>query len=322
MVIKKTFRFHLVALITVAIWGTTFVSTRVLITSGLTPVDIFFYRFVLAWFCIGFIAPKKLFADTVMDEFWFAAAGFCGGALYFVTENTALGLTLVSNVSLIVCISPLLTAFLVVLFYRNEKVRKTLLIGSVMALAGVALVVFNGHFILKLSPAGDLLTVVAAFAWAFYCLILKRFDLRYPILFVTRKVFFYGVVTLLPFMPFLPLHMDWAILLQPSVIANLLFLSLVASMLCFIMWNMAVKELGAVLATNYIYIVPLVAMIASSIVLKEPVNAVMLGGCVLILAGVFWGQRRSETKVGLSEYHQQGGQYQNRQTTDMKTNRG
>lgn len=292
MAIKKTFWFHLVALVTVAIWGTTFVSTKVLIASGLTPVDIFFYRFVLAWFCIGFIAPKKLFADTLADELGLAAAGFFGGALYFVTENTALELTLVSNVSLIVCISPLLTAFLVILFYRNEKVRKTLLAGSVMALAGVALVVFNGHFILKLSPAGDLLTVAAAFSWAFYCLILKWFDQRYPTLFITRKVFFYGVVTLVPFMPFLPLRIDWTVLSRPPVIVNLLFLSLIASMLCFILWNMAVRELGAVLATNYIYIVPLVAMITSAIVLGEPVNAVMLAGCVLILAGVFLGQRR------------------------------
>ncbi len=287
------FRFHLIALITVAIWGTTFVSTKVLIRYGLTPADIFLYRFVLAYLCIGLIAPRRLFADNLKDELGLMAAGFCGGSLYFVTENTALQLTLVSNVSLIVCIAPLLTAFLVVLFYRNEKMRLTLLSGSVMALAGVALVVFNGHFILKLSPVGDVLTVAAAFSWAFYCLILKRFDLRYPTLFITRKVFFYGIVTLIPFLPFTPLEGKIALLVQPAIWINLLFLSLVASMLCFIMWNLAVKELGAIAATNYIYLVPLVAMITSALLLDEPVNAVMLSGCALILAGVFLGQRRA-----------------------------
>lgn len=300
MVLKRTFLFHLVALVTVMIWGTTFVSTKVLITSGLTPVDIFFYRFVLAYISIWFISPKKLFSDSIKDECWFAVAGFCGGALYFITENTALELTLVSNVSLIVCISPLLTAFLVILFYRSERVRKTLLAGSVMALFGVALVVFNGQFILKLSPVGDLLTVAAAFSWAFYCLILKRFDLRYPTLFITRKVFFYGVVTLLPFIFIMPLHFDTVILMQLPVITNLLFLSFVASMLCFIMWNMAVKELGAVLATNYIYIVPLVGMATSAIVLGEPINVIMLIGCVLILVGVFLGQYRKKNTQSLT----------------------
>ena len=78
------------ALVTVSIWGTTFVSTKVLIQHGLSPVDIFVYRFVLAYVCICFLAPKRLFADSIKDELWMVGAGFCGGALYFVTENTAL----------------------------------------------------------------------------------------------------------------------------------------------------------------------------------------------------------------------------------------
>ena len=296
MTSKHTIWYHLMALVTVSIWGTTFVSTKVLIHHGLTPVDIFVYRFVLAYVCIWFLAPKRLFADSFRDEMWMVAAGFCGGALYFVTENTALGLTLASNVSLIVCIAPLLTAFLVVLFYKNEKLRKSLILGSVMALIGVGLVVFNGHFVLKLSPAGDLLTAAAAFSWAFYCLILKRLDTRYPTLFITRKVFFYGVVTVVPFMAVDPVHWDTAILVQPVVWMNLLFLALIASMLCFIMWNVAVKELGAIHATNYIYIVPLVAMLTSWLLLDEPITVMTIGGCVMILAGVWLAERRPAAK--------------------------
>ena len=296
MTSKHTIWYHLMALVTVSIWGTTFVSKKVLIQHGLSPVDIFVYRFVLAYVCICFLAPKRLFADSIKDELWMVGAGFCGGALYFVTENTALGLTLASNVSLIVCISPLLTAFLVVLFYRNEKLRKSLIIGSIMALFGVGLVVFNGHFVLKLSPAGDLLTAVAALSWAFYCLILKRLDTRYPTLFITRKVFFYGVLTVVPFMAFDPVHWDTAILVQPAVWMNLLFLSFIASMLCFIMWNVAVKELGAIHATNYIYIVPLVAMLTSWLMLDEPITVMTLGGCALILTGVYLAERRTAVK--------------------------
>ena len=111
-------------------------------------------------------------------------------------------------------------------------------------------------------------------------------------MFITRKVFFSGVVTVLPFLPVLPFGFDWRVLARTPVWTNLLFLSLVASMLCFITWNLVVREIGAVLATNYIYLIPLVAMLTSAIVLDEPVNAVMLLGCALILAGVFLGQRR------------------------------
>lgn len=63
-VIKSRFVYHLMAIITVAIWGTTFVSTKILIQHGLSPSDIFFYRFTLAYLCMWCISYKKLFANT------------------------------------------------------------------------------------------------------------------------------------------------------------------------------------------------------------------------------------------------------------------
>ena len=154
-----TYWYHLIAIITVIIWGTTFVSTKVLIHHGLSPVDILFYRFALAYICIWFISPKVLFARSKKDELMFVAAGLCGGSIYFITENTALGITLASNVSLIICTAPILTAFLSLLFYRQEKIKPNLIYGSVMALIGVAFVVFNGSFLLKINPLGDMLTL-------------------------------------------------------------------------------------------------------------------------------------------------------------------
>ena len=117
---KSKLIFHLIAIATVAIWGTTFVSTKILIQHGLTPSEIFFYRFVLAYICMWSISRKKLFANRIKDELLLFLAGLCGGTIYFLTENTALGITLASNVSLIVCTSPILTTFLSYLFKRKE----------------------------------------------------------------------------------------------------------------------------------------------------------------------------------------------------------
>ena len=167
---KSKLIFHLIAIATVAIWGTTFVSTKILIQHGLTPSEIFFYRFVLAYICMWSISRKKLFANRIKDELLLFLAGLCGGTIYFLTENTALGITLASNVSLIVCTSPILTTFLSYLFKRKEPFTRHLLYGSFMALIGVGLVVFNGSFILKINPLGDFLSLTAALMWAFYCL--------------------------------------------------------------------------------------------------------------------------------------------------------
>ncbi|MCC8063267.1 MAG: DMT family transporter [Rikenellaceae bacterium] len=289
---RGTARWHLMALVTVAIWGTTFVSTKILLGYGLTPAEILFYRFLLAYAAIWFFAPKVIRSRSWRDELLFVAAGLCGGSLYFVTENTALGITLASNVSLILSTTPILTALVWLLFHRRERLKADLAYGSLMALAGVALVVFNGSFILRINPAGDMLTLAAGLMWAFYCLILKRLQQEdYPILFVTRKVFFYGIVTLIPVLAVDPPAWNMKTVFSPVVLGNLLFLGLVASMLCYIMWNTAVARLGAIRATSYIYVVPLVTLVTSSIVLDERITWVALAGSALILCGVYVAER-------------------------------
>lgn len=285
--------YHALAIITVAIWGTTFISTKLLINNGLTPSEIFFYRFLLAYICIWSISYKRLFADNVKDEFLLLLTGLSGGTLYFLTENTALSITLASNVSLIVCTAPILTTLLFHFFGQREAFSRRVLYGSLMALAGVGMVVFNGSFILKISPAGDVLSLIAALMWALYCLVLKRLDGRYPVAFITRKVFFYGILTILPVFLSNPLVWDSALMLRPVVWGNLLFLGFVASMLCFISWNVCVKELGAVQSANYIYIGPPVTLLASAIIINESITWIAVAGCLLILCGVYWAERKT-----------------------------
>jgi drug/metabolite transporter (DMT)-like permease len=283
--------YHIMALFTVIIWGTTFISTKVLIKQGLSPEDILFYRFLIAYICIWTICPRKLFANNLKDELLFIAIGLCGGSLYFIAENRALGITLASNVSLIVCTASIFTAILSHLFIKGERFKKNLISGSFIALAGVAFVVFNGSFILKINPAGDILTITAALMWAFYSIILKRLDKKYSTLLITRKVFFYGIITLLPTFLISPLTTDTHILFQPTVLGNFIFLGVVASMLCYILWNMSIKHLGAVRTTNYVYIVPLVTLITSSIILNETITPFAIAGALLILSGVYIAEK-------------------------------
>ena len=214
-----------------------------------------------------------------------------------------LPITLASNVALLLATAPILTVLLSRLWLcRSERIGRPLAAGSVLALAGVALVVFNGSFILKIQPAGDLLTLAAALTWALYNICLKKLDGRHSTLEITRKVFFYGVVTLLPVFAFTPLRFDTALFRNPVVAGNLLFLGLVASLFCFAVWNTAVKHLGTVKTSNYIYLVPLVALISSAIVLNERITPVALGGAVLILGGVYIAENGRHIR-GLKPIH-------------------
>ena len=282
--------YHLLALLTVIIWGTTFVATKVLLQHGLGPIDIMFYRFLLAYFCLLVISHKRLWADNWKDEGMLMLAGLTGGTLYFIAENTAIGISQASNVALLVCTTPIFTALLTHFFYK-EPLRKNMMIGSFIALIGVGLVVFSGSVILKINPLGDFLSILASLMWAVYCLILKPLGNRYPTIFITRKVFLYSILSLLVYFLFDPLCMQADVLLQPVVMYNLLFLGIVASMLCFIAWNTAVKALGPSHTANYIYIQPMSTLVLSSIILSEVITLTSLIGAACIIGGIYLAEK-------------------------------
>ena len=288
----KNYIYHLIAILTVGIWGLTFISTKVLIEHGLSPQEIFLLRFLMAYLGIWFISPRKLFADNWKDELWLLWGGVTGGSFYFFTENTALEITLATNVAFIGCTAPLLTTILSLLIYKKEKATAGLVGGSLLALVGVALVVYNGHFILKISPLGDFLTLLAAFSWAFYSLIMKKMSGRYRTTFITRKIFFYGILTILPAFILHPWQFSLSGLWQPAVWMNLLFLGVLASLVCFVVWNIILKQLGTVRASNYIYLNPLFTLIGSAVLLDEQFTVMSLMGAMLILGGVYWAGKR------------------------------
>ncbi len=284
---------YVIAFAIVVIWGCTFVQTKLLINSGLCPEEIFFYRFMLAYLLMLPISGKKLMLDGWKDELIAISLGLTGGSLYFVTENYALAFGYCSNVALIVCLTPLITTLIVGCLYPSERIGRSGVVGSVVALVGMALVVFNGNFILKLSPLGDLLAFAACLCWALYSLAIKRLQGKYSNMLITRKVFGYGLLTMMPWLLFRGVNAEVLITGGTIVWGNLVFLGCVASMLCFLGWNWCLGKLGTVRATNLLYLNPVVAITTSALVLGENVTWIAICGAVLILIGLVCIDRKN-----------------------------
>lgn len=284
---------HLTALLVVMIWGETFVSTKMLLNAGLMPADIFFYRFLLAYVLTWFVSYKRLFCRNLTDELTTFALGVLGGSLYFLTENMALVYSTASNVAILLSSCPLLTALLLSIFYKSERLSKKQIFGSLLAFLGMVMVVLNGQLILHLNPRGDALAIGAAVCWAFYSLLMKRVMHKYSSWFISRKVFFYGLLTILPYYALVsPLNTDVNILSRPVVYGNLLYLGAVASMFCYIMWNWTLSKLGAVKATNYLYLQSLFTMLFASLILHERITWMAIGGAAILILGMIRAERK------------------------------
>ena len=298
----NTARGHLAALLTIAIWGTTFISTKVLL-EDFRPVEILFIRFVMGYLALWIACPRRLRGVTRRQEGSFALAGLCGVCLYYLLENIALTYTMASNVGVIISVSPCFTALLTHFLMRGEdRLRPTFFAGFAVAMAGICLISFNGSA-LALDLRGDLLALLAAFVWACYALLTRKISaLGHPTVLTTRRTFFYGLVFMLPVLALSGARPDLACLLDPVDLGNLLFLGLGASALCFVTWNLAVRHLGAVRTSVYIYLVPVITVVTSVLVLREPVTLRSAAGTLLTLAGLLVSEWRPAHRNGV-EHH-------------------
>lgn len=170
---NRTAAGHLAAFVTILIWGTTFISTKVLLRT-FSPVEILFIRFVMGYLALWLVCPRSLRLTSARQEGLYAAAGFCGVTMYYLLENIALTYTLASNVGVIISIAPFFTAILGWMFLGGERPRFRFFAGFLLAMAGISLISFGNEAALSLNPTGDLLAVAAAVIWAVYSTLTKK----------------------------------------------------------------------------------------------------------------------------------------------------
>lgn len=283
---KKSTIYYFIAVVVIFIWSITFISTKTLLNT-LSPSEIMFYRYIIAYISLILVYPKFNKSSGIKEESLFLLAGIFGGTIYFLAENYALKFSLASNVGLLVASAPLLTALVAHIFMKEEKASKRWYIGATIAFGGVFLVVFNGQFVLKLNPLGDFLAILAAFSWAIYSILIKKIGNIYNAIYITRKVFFYSIITMIPTLFFTDFKFELATLLDIRIISNILFLGILASSICFVLWNKVILYIGAVKANNFVYLIPFITMIASAIILDEPIKFIAILGGILIIFGVY-----------------------------------
>lgn len=288
---SSDFWYHVAAFAMIVVWGVSFLNTRVLLDAGLNPTEIFVARFTIAYMSLLLVSRFKVRFTGWRDELLFLVCGVAGGSAYFIAENTALKLTLISDVAVLVSTAPLTTALMGAIFYRDERITLLTGVGMVIAFIGSVMLALKDGLVWGDSILGDLLALLAAFVWAFYSMALKRLNRTYTTLFITRKLFFYGVLSALPLLFMEDTHLDWVTLHQPEVWGNLLYLGLICSLAAYFIWGITVKRIGAVRASNYFYLSPIISMIAAAIWFGERTNAIAYVGCVLILAGVIMAEK-------------------------------
>ena len=285
-------------------WGITFVCTKHLLIY-FSAFEILFIRFVLAYLFLWVLYPRRL-KLSAKENLLLALAGLTGVTLYQFTENLALNLTTASNVSIIVSICPVFTALTAQLFLKEKHLTLQFFVGTALALLGVVLVSFNGASHFNVNPKGDLLALTSAICWGFYSLFVTLINKKgYNIVVVTRKIFFYAIVWMLPLLALgiFSSNPEGIAYVELSHAANALrfssllnwillcFLGILASGMCFVAWNKACIILGTVKISSGLYLIPVVTILFAAIFLKEKLTLMGSLGSLITITGLFVSSR-------------------------------
>lgn len=295
------------AALAILVWGVTFVNTKALL-DAFSALEILFLRFLLAWLALWLVHPRPFRAASFRDEALFAAAGLSGAAVYQLLENLAIHFTNASNVAILVSVCPVFAAVLSQWLLRERALSLRFAAGFLLAIAGVALVTLSGVRAFSFHPVGDLLALASALSWGVYSVLVSVLNRRpYPPAAVIRRAFFWALVFLLPVLVWgaadpRAARVSCGVSFDPALNAarfaslpnlfNLGFLGLVASALCFVVWNAACDRLGTVRASAGIYLIPAVTLLFAHFFLGETLAPLGAFGALLTLAGVALSTRR------------------------------
>lgn len=285
MNLNQQLRGHLFAGFTILIWGTTFISTKILLRT-FSPAEILFIRFVLGYIALWAFNPRMLHIKERRHELWCAIAGLCGITIYYSFENIALQYSTASNIGVIVSTAPLFTAIFASFFLKGEHLKPSFFAGFAAAICGVFLLNYGGSAV-ELSPKGDLLALAASVSWGVYSIMVRRLsEAGYTPALLTRRFFLWGLIFMSSYIYLSGFHPSVEALLQPINFFNLIHLSFLAGALGFVTWNTAVSYLGAVKSSVYIYMTPVVTIIVAAAVLHEHLTTAGVAGVLLVILGV------------------------------------
>lgn len=279
---------YIPALIVSIIWGTTFVISKSILEAGVSPFQLIFCRFVMAYIALCIMCPKPYKMEFSKTELKMFLIALSGGSLYFFLEYSALRLTGATNVSLICATVPIFSA-LGFIILGVMKLTKWFVFGSLIALAGVACVVFNGVFVLKLSPLGDFIAFLSVISWSIYSVLLAIMPKEVTELQTTRRLFFYGTITIFPLLFFddnaSSLTEIWG-KLEWTHIVGALYLGLIASGASLWLWNLSFNKVGAANTNNFLYLLPIISAVAAAIFFTHEITGWVVAGTLLIFFGL------------------------------------
>lgn len=289
---------HLCLLITVIIWGGSFVATKVALRY-LSPVELLALRLLIGLPALILVLALRRVKPKYQPGAWRALTlGSIVISIHWLIQITGMKYTSATNTGWIIAITPLIMAVASGIFL-HEKLRRNLWLGVVFASLGVVLLISRGRIASLgwLSSVGDWLVLASAHTWVIYTIITRDLLRTHRPLLITATVLTPVTIVMLGYVA-LTSDLHHLVTLPSEGVIALLILGIGATAIAHWFWQEGVSRLGAARAGTFLYIEPLATTVVAVPMLNEYFGISTALGGGLVLLGVYLAQRRQRvTKV-------------------------
>lgn len=278
------------AVLATFIWSGNFIVARA-VNKEIPPISLNFYRWLVAAVIIFPFAFKKFKAEWKVVKqlwhylFWISLTGI---ALFNTFVYIGAHYTSAINLALIGTTSSPIMSVLFARIFLKEKVGWLKFAGMILCVIGVLFLLAKGDFKnlvhLKFSK-GDLWVLLAAFCFAIYNTMVKKKPVEISPVNFLFVIFSIGTLMVLPFY-IREMNQSPSVQWNSNLILSILYLGLGASVICFLIWNMAIRKLGAGRTALFGNLIPVFSSIEATFILHEDFTWVHVTSMIIVFIGI------------------------------------
>jgi len=273
---------HLMAFAATAIWSGSIIVTKDLV-SGIPPGQGMLIRFIFASIALWVICPKWKF--DLRKEIPIIVISIFGGAFYMLMFNYGALYTYASNVSIINCTSPIFSALLLWVIFK-ERIKQNQAIGYAIAFIGIVLVIVNGSANPQIIPLGDFMILMSSLFWAIYCIMIIKIDAGCDGIMFTRKMMVYSAILSIPLVMIEGAPFDTELLFTADNLVRFGYLGVFAGAVAYVFWNKGIEKIGVIKTQFYVYIQPVLTLIIAVLLMGENLTLMGVAGFMIVLLGL------------------------------------
>ena len=292
---------YLLIIISVILWGFSFIGTDILIQAAIPPSVFLLLRINLAgWLLYAFgKLTKQIQPIDRKDLKWLWLLSFCEPFAYFLAETYGLMATESPTLTALIIATIPLFSLLVGRIFLRERLSRWNIAGILLTLPGAALMIFNDQGLSAKNGWGILILLIAVIASISYASLVKTLSDRYNSITLTTYQFIFGGLLFIPLLK----TVDWSYfqvhnLLQTEPIIAILALAILCSCCAFAFYVEAVKHIGMTRTVVFTALIPAVSAAASFAFGLETFSWQQIFGIAVVIFGVIlsqWSSKRAQS---------------------------